>query len=261
MHKKTWLSLFFLVAVATSHAQDSKIGISHNKISTLVFDEEIVDVELGSQGYHVKVKGRYLLLRAKSPNTNLTSLFVRYGKKKNHYYVTEIFPDNNAPLEYLIQEDCSSDVAKKRLEKEAFFSDNEQEYFDIGVIKNGVQVILNKMLHKDNATRIQLFIHNTSSVDLFLEQYTFEYVTILSKGFFTAKKKHKLVEPITEPSSCRVSAKGDAYMEFSIPTYVSEGGLEVFFGESAGERGFRFLIPSKVLLKAKRSNGYTTPST
>jgi hypothetical protein len=254
MHKKTWFSLFFLIAVATSHAQDNKIGISHNKISTLVFDEEIVDVELGNQEYHVKVKGRYLLLRAKSPNINFTSLFVRYGKKKNHYYVTEIFPDNNAPLKYLIQKDCDSDVAKKRTEpeKEPFFSDNEQEYFDIGVIQNGVQVILNKILHTDNATGIQLFIRNTSSVDLFLEQYTFEYVTILSKGFFTVKKKHKLVEPMTEPSSCRVSARGDGYMEFSIPTYVSEGGLEVFLGESAGERGFRFLIPSKVLLKAKK---------
>ena len=98
MHKKTWLSLFFLVAVATSHAQDNKIGISHNKISTLIFDEEIVDVELGSQEYHVKVKDRYLLLRAKNANIDPTSLLVRYGKRRNHYYVAEIFPNGNTLL-------------------------------------------------------------------------------------------------------------------------------------------------------------------
>ena len=77
-------------------------------------------------------------------------------------------------------------------------------------------------------------------------------MSILSKGIFIDKKKHKLVEPIAEPSRCKMPAKGDIYMEFAIPTYVSEGGLEVFLGESDGERGFRFPIPNKVLLKAKK---------
>lgn len=252
MRKRTWLFLF--LSVAASHAQNNSIGISYNKISTLVFDEEIVDVELGSSEYHVKVKGRYLLLRAKHRNTPHTSLFVRYGKKKQHHYISEIFPDDSAPLQYLLQEDVGSNGDKTEPILDTIFTDNQQEYFDIGVIQHGAQVVLNKVLHTDNATNLQLFIHNTASIDLCLEQWTFEYVTLLRKGFFNQKKKRKLVEPITDPSNIKVPAKSSVYVEFSIPTYVSTGGLEVFLGESNGERGFIFLIPNKVLLKAKKKS-------
>ena len=68
------------------------------------------------------------------------------------------------------------------------------------------------------------------------------------------KKKGKLVEPIAYPDRINVPAKCGEHVVFSIPTYVSEGGLEIFLGENDGERGFRFIIPSKVLLKAKRTN-------
>ena len=83
-------------------ADQNKISISYDKITTLVFVEEIIDVELGSQEYDGKVKGRYLLLRAAKADASPTSLFVRYGKKQQHYYVAEIFPDKQAPLQYSI---------------------------------------------------------------------------------------------------------------------------------------------------------------
>ena len=251
MIKKTLFLLLFLGSVARSHAQDNRIGILSSRISTLVFKEDIVDIEIGSQEYHVKVKGRYLLLRAKHKRAQPTSLFVRYGNKM-HYYVAEIFPDDNAPLTYNLAEDIGRKEVETEKKVTPIFAGNNQKYFTFGVISNGIQVILTNILHTSNTTNIQLFIHNTSSIDLCLSHWTFEYVTTLRKFLFFKKKKGKLVEPISFPDSINVPAKCGEYVVFSIPTYVSEGGLEIFLGEDDGERGFRFVIPSKVLLKAKK---------
>jgi len=240
--------------VARLHGQSNRIGILYSKISTLVFKEEIVDVEIGSQEYHVKVKGRYLLLRAKHKHAQPTSLFVRYGKKM-HYYVADIFPDENAPLQYHLEEDIGGKEAEKKEEKVTpTFSENNQEYYTLGVISNGIHVILTKIFHTDNTTNLQLFIDNTSSIDLCLSHWTFEYVTILRKFLFFKKKKGKLVELIASPDSINVPAKSGEYVVFTIPIYVSEGGLEIFLGEDDGERGFRFSIPNEILLQAKRGN-------
>ena len=84
-------------------ADQNKISISYDKITTLVFVEEIIDVELGSQEYDAKVKGRYLLLRAAKADASPTSLFVRYGKKQQHYYVAEILPDSQSKRLVLIK--------------------------------------------------------------------------------------------------------------------------------------------------------------
>lgn len=252
MGKKILLLILFLGSVARSHGQGNRIGILSSKISTLVFNEEVLDTELGSQEYHIKVKGRYLLLRAKHRNVQPTSLFVRYGKKKQHHYVAEIFPDETAPLMYLIEEDSERKEVGPEQKVSATFTDHHQEYFTIGVSQNGIQVILNKMLHIDNTTSLQLFIKNTSSIDLCLDQWTFEYITTLKGVFFSKKKRSKLVEPISPPDCINVPAKCGEYVVFSIPTYVSEGGLEIFLGEEDGERGFRFFIPNEIILKANR---------
>lgn len=257
MIKKTLLLLLFLGSVARSHAQDNRIGILSSRISTLVFKEDIIDIEIGSQEYHVKVKGRYLLLRAKHKHAQPTSLFVRYGKKM-HYYVAEIFPDDRANLTHNIAEEISDREVETDKKITPTLADTSQNYFTLGVIGNGVRVILTNIIHTDSTTNIQLFIDNTSSVDLCLSHWTFEYVTTLRKLLFFKKKKSKLVEPITYPDSIDVPAKCGEHVVFSIPTYVSEGGLEIFLGEDDGERGFRFMIPSKILLKAERTK--TNPS-
>ena len=254
MVKRALLVLLLLCNLLVAHAHQERRGVLYDKISTLVFDEEIVDVELGSQAYHVKVKGKYLLLRAKNKDVAPTSLFVRYGKKTQHYYVTEIFPDAKAPLQYLIQSGHDKKEVDSHQNVATPFTDTTQEYFAIGVIQHGAKVILNKILHIKNATCIQLFIENKSSIELSLEHWTFEYVTVLRQGFFSKKKKRKLAEPITEPSNIKVPAHSNQYVVFCIPTYVSTEGLEVFLEASNGEHGFRFLIPKKVLLKAKRQN-------
>ncbi len=50
-------------------------------------------------------------------------------------------------------------------------------------------VILKKILHKKDNTCTQVFVENTSSIDLCLEQWIFEYVTILRRGIFKTMSK------------------------------------------------------------------------
>lgn len=255
MHRKFCLG-FMLLGSTAAYVPHPRVGISPTIISTLVFQEAIEDVELGSQSYHVKVKGRYLLLRAKHEDVKPTSLFVRYGKKKHQYYVAEIFPDKNGALQYLIQESDNQHAPNKQpTTQHTLLDDTQQEYYDIGIRKHKIGVILTKILHIDRTTVLQLFINNASSVDFCLTQWTFEYVTLLKKSLpWATKKKYTLVDPIDEPAEVKVAAQQSVYIEFHIPTYITTGGLSVFLGEEHGERDFKFLIPNRVLLKAKKSH-------
>ena len=257
MRKKALSLLFFLLSVASVHGQDNRIGVLSSKISTLVFKEDILDTEVGSPDYFVKAKGRYLLIRAKHNRVRPTSLFVRYGKYKDHY-IAELFPDEKAPLKYYIGTDTNTSKTSIVDKEVAIFSlqNAKQAYYTIGVKQNGLKIILTDIIHTDNATHLQLFIDNHSSINLCLSHWTFEYVTILKKFFFSKKqhKKRKLVAPIASPAPIDVPATCGKYITFAIPTHVSKGGLEICLGEHEGERSFRFVIPSKVLLKAKKRN-------
>lgn len=254
MGKKTLLLLFFWLSVASLHGQDNKIGVLSSKISTLVFKEDILDTEVGSPDYFIKAKGRYLLIRAKHNRVRPTSLFVRYGKHKDHY-IAELFPDENAPLKYYIGTDPATAKATVADQEPPVLSSKnaKQVYYSIGVKQHGIKIILTDIIHTDNATYLQLFIDNHSSIDLCLSHWTFEYVTILKKFLFSRRKKKKsrLVAPIAAPAPIHVPSACGKYIAFAIPTHVSNGGLEIFLSERDGEREFRFVIPIKVLLKAK----------
>ena len=234
-------------------ADQNKISISYDKITTLVFVEEIIDVELGSQEYDGKVKGRYLLLRAAKADASPTSLFVRYGKKQQHYYVAEISPDKQAPLQYSILSKQPKQTTSTDQEKPSPFTDTQQEYFDIGVVKNGIKVIVNKLLLDEECIWIQLYIENNTSRDLYLDKSKFEYVTRVRRGLWSNEKKKRLIAPLVAVNSIVVLAKRGRYVAFAVPVPESEEGLSVCLeGKNSGEI-FEFFIPNQVLKEANRS--------
>ncbi|MHA7877898.1 MAG: hypothetical protein ACX93T_03185 [Bacteroidota bacterium] len=252
MGRKALLILCLSVSVVKSYGQNDSIGVPANKISTLVFKEDVVDTEVGSPDYFVKVKGRCLLIQAKNNRVQPTSLFVRYGKNKE-YYIAELFPNDQAPLKYHIGQEVS--VKQVTVKEPSVFSvnKNKQAYYTIGVKKNGIKIILTDIIHTDNTTHLQLFIDNNSSINFCLSYWMFEYVTVYERLLFYGRKKNrKLVVPTAAPDNVHVPAKCGKYVECAIPTHVSTGGLAVFLGDSDREREFRLLIPKKVLLKAKR---------
>lgn len=62
-----------------------------------------------------------------------------------------------------------------------------------------------------------------------------------------------MVEPIGALPTIELAPNSSKYFVVALPSYTSNGGLEVFLGESGqGEREFRIAIPSRILLKDKR---------
>jgi hypothetical protein len=242
-----WLGLF-----APKLPLTDRIGIPISKPAVLHFDEEIIDVELGNSDYHLKIKGKSLLLFANDKRAKSTTLFVRYGENKDSY-VLEIYADEQAPLQRFIH--TSENASQEEKGDEAIFPPElEQEYYDYGSYKDGIVVILTNIIHKDGAMYLRFFIDNTTSTNLKLSNFSFEYTSILRKFIFLEEKKRKPVKPLLGPSSIELAAYTRNYFTFSIPYYSSNGGLGIYLGESdkKGERDFEVHVPSKVLLQARR---------
>ncbi len=252
------LSMCFM---ATSLAETERVGIKVSKPSVLSFSGEIVDVDLGNQDYSAKIKGKNLLICARKKDSYPTTLFVRYGDDKDSY-VAEIYPDDNAPLQRFIgghqpiTGNPNKDWAPQQqdVKPDNIFSPNEeQEYYNYGVNKDNVKVVLTNIAHKGDSTYLRIFIKNNTTISLTISSFSFEYITYLRKFIFFKSKKTKVVTPIAAPSSLELGPNDANYFVFAIPTYTSNGGLEVFLGESdKGEREFKISIPNRVLLKDKR---------
>lgn len=258
-------ALVLLLAFVVGFSEQERLGILVSKSSVLSFPEDIVDVELGNSDYSFKVKGKNLLLFAKKMNAEPTTLFIRYGKNKQAY-VAEIFPDDASPLqrslpaspvlptqrpEQLPQQAYQTPIEPKQ---PAIFSPSEkQEYFNFGYNKEGVKFILTNIMHQGDLTHLRFFIENNTTTNLRIGHYTFEYITYLRKFIFLTSKKIKPVELHSAPTVILLEAGGGDYFDFAVPTFISNGGLEVFLGESnQGEREYKIFIPAKVLLKARR---------
>ncbi|XWN34655.1 MAG: hypothetical protein ROO73_05985 [Roseivirga sp.] len=236
-----------------------KVPVLVSKVSTLVFPQEIIDVEMASANYHLKVKGRYLLLRAKSSTVSPSSIFVRYGKDKTAY-VAEIFPQEDAPLQLFIKALHAPTTAEKTQQvvaPEPIFSPYlPQHFFDCGTQGQGLRIILTHLMHTREATWIQLFVENRSSIDLVLETPTFEYHSWLRTSFFRRTTKAKPVEPLWAPSSFAIAHQQSAYVVFALPLYTATGGLMITFWETQGERTLQLFITARLLLNAGNTSSY-----
>ena len=244
----------FIVVVNTIsiYAHTNSIDVSCDKITTLVFEEEIIDVELGSSYYDVKVKGRYLLLRAQEESVAPTSLFVRYESKPQHYYVAELAPSKEAPLQYIIPLDTPKQATKPAEERPSPFTDTTQEYFDVGAVHQGIRLILNKLLHVGEVTWMQCYIDNTTEEDLHFNVPQFVYVTVERRGYWSQEEKRRLVVPLKAPSSFVVPAKRGKYVAFSIPIYTSRERLVVYLEKRDGEKLLKCTVLNRVLREANR---------
>ena len=188
------------------------------------------------------------MLRAQEESVAPTSLFVRYGNKPQHYYVAEIAPSKEAPLQYTIPLDTPKQAKNTSEERPSPFTDTTQEYFDIGVIQNDVKIILIKLLHEDGSTWMQLYIENASEADLCLVGPNFTYITTVRSGFWFWNRtyKQRLVAPKIAPNSIVVPAKRGRYVAFSIPTYVAQEHLVVSFEKRSEGKRLAFTVPPDI---------------
>jgi hypothetical protein len=239
-----------------------RLGILVSKKCVLTFDSDIVDVDIDVDDYFFKLKGKNLLIRAKTQQARAATLFARYGKEKTTY-VAEIFPDDKAPLHRIIQPqdtiESHREYSKKANDNELIsttgvFAPNEkQQYAWFAVEAGGVTVMVTNIAHKGKNTYLRIYINNKTTVNLKLSQHNFEYVTVLRKFLFFKSEQRNRVMPLLTPVSIELGPMQFDYFDFSIPTYTSNGGLDIFLGESEnGIRKYTINIPTKILLQAPR---------
>jgi hypothetical protein len=265
------LCFIYVVGVCSStYAKDIKyLGITVSKPTVLSFSEDIIDFSIGNRDYSIQMKGNNLLIVADGVKALPTTLFVRYGKDKN-VFVAEISPDDNAPIHQVIEDNTTHTGMKggksnnsekemtleeeKKAQQLTIFSPHEkQEYFNYGIEKNGVKVLVVNIMHHQENSYFRIFVKNNTSIPLNIGNVSFEYISYQRKYIIFRSRKSKIVTATIAPESVEIGANQGKYFIFAIPTYTSNGGLEIFFGESEkGEREFSIAIPMKVLLQAKR---------
>ena len=245
---RTWLLIACLL-VGPLYAQPAKIGVRASQFITLEFPAEIVDLEVGSPEYLPKAKGKYLLLKARHKKVAPTSLLVRYGEEKQGYIAT-LALDEQAPMLVLIEESRQRPAGAQEKPPEVVF-DQDQDYYTIGLKKQGLSLILTNILHQGSTTYLRIFIDNQTSLPCNLSQPSFEYITYLRRFLFFTKEQRKMVTPLQAPQQIALPANRGDYFVFAIPAYASADALLVALGAQEGGKNYPIYIPSKVLLKAR----------
>ena len=261
MKKVLICMLLGLVLSSQTIVKTERLGVPVAKTGVLSFDEDILDVELGSEDYEIDLKGEHIILiSAKKKDAQPTTLFVRYASGRGFYF-SEIYPDAKAPLQRFIKHKIVEPSSKaqhaqgKKAENvDIFIGEASQEYMTFGEIHGGIKVILTNIIHQGEATYLRFSVGNNTTTNLKLSHFTFEYLTYLRKFLLFKSTKTKLVNPLLSPISIELKPGEVNYFVFAIPSYISNGGLKIFLGESAGkgEREFKIHVPTKILLKAKR---------
>ena len=245
---RTWLLIACLL-VGPLYAQPAKIGVRASQFITLEFPAEIVDLEVGSPEYIPKAKGKYLLLKARHKKVAPTSLLVRYGEEKQGYIAT-LALDEQAPMLVLTEESRQRPAGAQEKPPEVVF-DQDQDYYTLGLEKQGLSLILTNILHQGSTTYLRIFIDNQTSLPCNLSQPSFEYITYLRRFLFFTKEQRKMVTPWQAPQQIALPANRGAYFLLAIPAYASADALLVALGTQEGGKNYPIYIPSKVLLKAK----------
>ena len=231
------------------YAQPAKIGVRASQFITLEFPAEIVDLEVGSPEYVPKAKGKYLLLKARHKKVAPTSLLVRYGEEKQGYIAT-LSLDEQAPMLVLIEESRQRPAGAQEKPPEVVFN-QDQDYYTIGLQKQGLSLIVTNILHQGSTTYLRIFIDNQTSLPCNLSPPSFEYITYLRRFLFFTKEQRKMVTPWQGPQQIALPANRGAYFLLAIPAYASADALLVALGAQEGGKNYPIYIPSKVLLQAK----------
>jgi hypothetical protein len=176
------LTLLLLEISPADSLITKQISIPISKPTLLHFGEEISDAIMGNDDYRLEIiKGQSLLISARNEKARPTTLVVCYIEERAPY-VVGVYPDDKAPIKRSMK--SASSLAQETAEKDIFPADIAQEYY-YGVCKDGITVILTNVLHKGLAVYLRFFIDNTTTTQLKLSNFSFNYIRL------TAKAKNK----------------------------------------------------------------------
>jgi hypothetical protein len=263
--------LLFTVCLPSYGIEIDRIGVLTDKQVILTFPSKVFEatvsvsfIEKIEKEYICEVKESDVFLRARKASAQPATLYVRYGSEdKTITYVAEIFPAEKAPIHLKIGASNSIQEFEKTAQENiinahhpqfGLFSPHEpQQYACFGLKKEGISLAVTNIKHSGKETHLRVWINNRSTVNLKISQCSFNYVVKLRKWWLFITKDPKPVTALLSPDNIEVGPLQQKYFDFSIPTFVSNGGLELTLAESeGGARNFTIPIPSYILLEAPR---------
>jgi hypothetical protein len=270
--KKYILTLIALFMFAPSYGA-KQVTVLMERSTVLTFPGTIVDAELDAAYYAFSIVGANLLVKPKSADAPMRTLLVRYGKD-SATFVADISPSIDAPSHWQWKDLVATTNAslnsagepkqvvsdgnppasqKSDTQAEKLFENLRQQYWDLGCMEDGVVVMAPQIILHEKKTYIKIWIKNDTQTFLKLQAPSFENISYTWK-YWIWRSKNSQPSVLTVCPDIEVFPKSQKSFIFAFPTFVTNGGIDIYLREdpSEGLRNFQFNIPAKVLLQAYR---------
>ena len=235
------------------------IYVNEVKNSYLVFDNEVLIVDLGTRGDYVhRVESNVVFIKAITKAGPSTTLFVKSGenvfvgivcyKKDNQKHLYDfrrkkLFGKTNAP---------SLDIPL--VEKRLFSLKDEKDRFNrIRKKKDRIVFSLENLKTDQHAIYLKLRLKNKSALVYKVESITVENAEFYKKRFLSRNKISKIpVTPIVEGNISDVAPYSSQNFYLAVPVYAvgKQGAVYVTVRETSGVRSLTLEIKPKRMSKA-----------
>ncbi len=263
------------------------VFVSHDKTTYLVFDNPFQPntdfVDLGTTGFHSKIEGEAVFLKASAKGSSPTTLMIKNGDTYYHgvigyrehpekmfydYRRSGTDPNSGTPVPEVkssqaipaktpgsVNQEVSSNdkqlLVEERLET---LMNSPVEIRTLGVVQDRIILAVTNVMADDKALYLKLLINNKSSGKYEIDFVNFQFVEP-SKGNSLKKSPSKTIDvyPITQTQGQTVNAYQKQWLGYALPLFnISDRGkLIISFREINGSRILKLEVPAKTILKTK----------
>ena len=263
------------------------VFVSHDKTTYLVFDHPFQPntdfVDLGTTGFHSKIEGSAVFLKASKKGSSPTTLMIKNGDTYYHgvigyrehpenmfydYRGSSTDPNSDTPVPEVKSSQVPPAVIRGSENKKVSSNDElllveerletlmntTVELRTLGVVKDRIILAVTNVMADDNALYLKLLINNKSSGKYEIDFVNFQFVEP-SKGNGLKKSPSKTTDvfPITQTQAQTVNAYQKQWLGYALPLFnISDRGkLIISFREINGSRILKLEVPAKTILKTK----------
>lgn len=228
-----------------------KISKYYNSLTIDIGDKGLKEVNTNLLVSYItpskEVKHRNLMLQYR-PNfvDTINNFFYDYKKEE----LEELAKKN---VKKKTQEEIERALVIERLKKIRRYED---KITDIGV-KGDLDLYLTNMMMDETNLYLKFKLENKSGIDYNINYLSFQYINLISKGFFMFWKEPEKqsidVDPVYITQKMRIKPNEESYLVFSIPSYglKNQDYLEIILREKRGTRDINFKITGTQIKEAE----------
>jgi conjugative transposon TraN protein len=270
--------LFFFKTIEVKCQQIDTVYISYHKTVVLIFDQEIVHEDVGSDNVIMAKEGKILKIAAKTKNVHETNLFVetaggyysfivkytdspapkhltRYFKAEHAVYLKEPEKPKDSADETNLTTKTKDVPAKELNENCTIIELREKTISDVGIIHNKMSFLLTGIFYQDDRMYFKLEIENSAVIN-----YDIELIKFVIRSKKGTLKQAAVQETELQPmyvfndsiSTIKGKNKLTKIFVFEKFTIADDKKLVVKILEKGGDRILQFNVDDNNILKAVR---------